>query len=195
MVKKGFSFRSDRSGTLLRVLEGAEETGGKGWLLELTCDPGKPPAIPEHFHTNWTETFEVLSGRARYSLQGTEGTLEPGQSFTVLPGQKHVHPWNDGAETLVYRQRDQFGAADFEALHDVIGAFATTAGLQSEGKCGPDGRPKNPLQLAATLRTLVRHGGYDASVPAARQDAVAKSLGALAELFGFRGVYPRFVGE
>jgi hypothetical protein len=93
---------------------------------------------------------------------------------------------------MVYRQTDRFGAPDPAATHDVIGAFATIADLAREGRVSRKGLPKNPLQFAASLRTLTRHGGYDAAVPIPVQKLVAGTLGRLAEMLGYRGVDPRY---
>lgn len=66
---------------------------------------------------------------------------------------------------MVYRQTNEFARRSPEAVDDVIGVFATLNGLTREGKVGRRGLPKNSLQFAATLRTLVKHEGFDASVP------------------------------
>jgi hypothetical protein len=73
--------------------------------------------------------------------------------------------------------------------------FATIAGLAREGKVNLRGELKNPLQLAATLKTLNKYGGYDAKLPRRVQDTLAATLGSLAEVLGYRAVYPQFVGE
>lgn len=109
------------------------------------------------------------------------------------PGVSHVHPWNTGTGAMVYRQTNDFGEVDPGAVHDVLGVFATINGLAREGKIGKRGLPKNLLQFAATLRTLVRHGGYDAKVPIALQRVLSATLGRVAEALGYRGVYSRYV--
>jgi hypothetical protein len=50
------------------------------------------------------------------------------------------------------------------------------------------GRPKNPFQLAVTLKTLGKHGGYDAALPIPVQKFLAATLGRLAEALGYRAV-------
>lgn len=57
---------------------------------------------------------------------------------------------------MVYRQINEFERRNSQAVTDVLGVFATLNGLTLEGKVGSKGLPKNPLQFAATLRTLVR---------------------------------------
>ena len=96
---------------------------------------------------------------------------------------------------MVYRQTNKFARRSPEAVDDVIGVFATLNGLTREGKVGRRGLPKNPLQFAATLRTLVKHEGFDASVPIPVQRFLGATLGWISEALGYRAVYPRFVGD
>jgi hypothetical protein len=48
------------------------------------------------------------------------------------------------------------------------------------------------LQLAATLRTLGKHGGYSTRMPIATQKLLSATLGRLAEALGYRAVYARY---
>ncbi len=195
MIRAGFTIENPLTHSRTVVLESDAETAGYGWLLEVTCAPGAGPDIVEHFHTSWTETFEIISGSAHYSLDGVKRTAKAGESFTVPPNQKHVHPWNAGDTPMVYRQRDVFAAPSAEAVQDTLGVFATTAGLAREGKINPNGMAKNPLQLAASMRVLIKHGGYATNASISAQDALGATLGKLAEAMGYRGVYPQFVND
>jgi hypothetical protein len=111
----------------------------------------------------------------------------------VLPGQLHIHPWNAGDTEMVYRQINKFEQPSHDAVQDVLGVFATRVGLAREGKVDKHGRPKNPLQLAVTLRTSNKYGGYDAKVPIAVQNFLGATLGRFAELLGYKAVYPQYV--
>jgi hypothetical protein len=113
----------------------------------------------------------------------------------VLPGELHIHPWNAGDSEMVYRQTNRFERASPQAVQDVLGVFATRAGLARQGKVDSNGRPKNPLQLGITLRTLNKHGGYDARMPIALQNFLGATLGGLAKVLGYKAVYPQYVGE
>lgn len=194
MIRAGFVIENPLTQSRTVVIESDAETGGRGWLLETTCVPKAGPDIAEHLHLTWTETFEIIKGTAHYKLDGVQRTAQTGESFVVKPRQLHVHPWNAGEGELVYRQRDDFGRSTPEAVQEVLGAFATVAALARQGKVDRRGLPKNPLQMAATLRTLTRHGGYDAALPVPVQDFIAATLGRLAEALGYRGVDPEHVG-
>ncbi len=193
MIQAGFETTDPFTQTRSVVVEGAEETDGRGWVIEVHCPEGARPAILEHVHLTWSETFEILEGTASYRLGGEEKTASRGDVVVMPSGVSHVHPWNTGSGVMAYRQTNDFGAVTPSAVHDVLGVFATINGLAREGKIGAKGLPKNPLQFAATLRTLVKYEGFDAAVPIWVQRSVSATMGRLAELLGYRGVYERFL--
>lgn len=194
-IPLGFETTNPRTGTRMILLKGNMELGGRGMMLEVHCKDGMPAGILEHLHMNWTETFIILLGSARYKLGDEEKTAGEGETIVIPPRVKHIHPWNDGIGPLVYTQKSDFGELDLDAVYDIVGAFATIHGLMSAGKIGKKGLPKNPLQFGATLRTLVKHGGFDAAVPIGLQRFLAATLGRVGEWCGYRGVYPRFAGR
>jgi quercetin dioxygenase-like cupin family protein len=191
MIRAGFETTDPRTGTRSVVIEGAEETGGRGFLIEVHCPEGARAAVLAHLHTTWTEEFEILRGAATCRLGGEERALSAGESIVMPPRLPHVHPWNSGSGEMLYRQRSDFGEVRPEAVGDVLGVFATLNALAGAGKVDDKGLPKNFLQLAAALRTLTRHGGYDAKAPIAAQRLMAATLGRFAELLGYRGADPR----
>jgi mannose-6-phosphate isomerase-like protein (cupin superfamily) len=193
MIKANFIIDNPLTNSKTKVIESDQETKGMGWLLEVICQPNAKPDIKEHIHLSWTETFEIISGEAFYKLNGTERRASTGESFTVTPGQKHIHPWCAGNVPMVYTQKNEFGKHSPDAVQEVLGVFATVAGLAREGKVNKDGLPKNSLHLAATLRTLAKHGGYDTSIPIGATNFASATLGKLAELLGYKGVYSRYL--
>lgn len=195
MIRAGFTVHNPQTHSRTVVLESDAETAGRGWLLEVHTAPHMRSDIAEHLHLEWTETFTILSGTAYYSLDGQQKTAQAGESFVVKPGQRHIHPWNAGETEMVYQQRNDFGKVAPDAVQEVLGTFATTAFLASEGKVDDTGRPTNPLQLAAALRTLTKHGGYDASMSIGAQNVLSATLGRLAEFMGYRAVDARVVAS
>jgi mannose-6-phosphate isomerase-like protein (cupin superfamily) len=192
-IRKGFVIENPLTHSRVMVLETEAETAGRGWLLEIRIPAHMGPDVPEHLHLTWTETFEILSGTASYKLNRETKTASAGMTIVMPPRQPHVHPWNAGDTELVYRQRNDFGAVDPEAVQDELGVFATRAGLMRDGLCDERGRPRNPLQLAVTLKILVRHGGYDAKISIAKQNFLAATLGTLGGLMGYKAVYPKYL--
>jgi len=175
------------------VIRGAEETAGRGWVLEVYCPEGAAPAFLPHVHRTWTETFDIIEGTASYRLGGLEGKLAEGERVVMPPNVTHVHPWNAGSGVMVYRQTNDFGAFAPDAVYDVLGAFATIHGLAREGRVWRGGLPKNLFQFAATGRAFTKHQSYDAAMPIPLQVGLSATLGRLAEALGYRAVYDRYV--
>jgi mannose-6-phosphate isomerase-like protein (cupin superfamily) len=192
MIRAGFETTDPRTQTRTVLVKAAEETGGRGWVIEVHCPEGAAAASPAHVHKTWVETFEILEGTAAYVLGGEQRTLRKGENVLMPAGVPHLHPWNTGAGEMVYRQTNDFGAATPDAV-EVLGALATLNGLAREGRVGKSGLPKNPLQFVATGRIYTKHGIYDAAVPISIQKGFAAALGPLAEALGYRGVYDRYL--
>ena len=193
MISPGFETTDPFTQTRLVLVKGAQETAGRGWVTEVHCPQGAAPWVAAHVHSTWTETFEILEGTASYRLGSETRTLQAGETIVMPPRVPHVHPWNTGSGVMVFRQINDFGASTPEAVHEVLGAFATINGLAREGRVGKKGIPKNPLQAAATIRMLTKHGGFDAAVPIPLQLGLSATLGRLAEALGYRAVYERYL--
>lgn len=192
MIKAGFTMVNPRNHMRTVVTETDAETGGAGFALEVTCAGGADPGILEHFHETWTETFEIVSGAAQYRLGGALLKARAGETIVMPSRVPHVHPWADGTEAMVYRQVSKFAMPSRDAVQDTLGSFATVNGLAREGKVNAEGLPSNPLQLAATLRVLGKHGGYSTRLPVGAQKILSATLGRFAESVGYRGSYARY---
>lgn len=193
MIRAGFTFEHPITKTRTVVLEAEAETNGMGWLLELTRYSAAGSDLGEHLHQTWTETFEIIKGTAKYSLDGIEKTARAGESFVVEPGHFHIHPWNADKEELVYRQRSQFDKADPAAIQDILGIFATRTGMARDG-IRLKGLPKLLMQFA-TIRTAIRHGNYVARPSMTVQRILGFTLGLLGEWLGYGAVRAKYVGE
>lgn len=193
MIRAGFTFEHPTTKTRTVVLEAAAETGGMGWLLEVTRYSAAGSDLGEHLHQSWTETFEIIKGTAKYSLDSTERTAKAGESFVVEPGHFHIHPWNADEDELIYRQRSRFDGPNPAAIQDILGIFATRTGMARDGI-----RLKGLARLlmrSATIRTATRHGNYVAKPSIAVQKLLSSTLGLLGELLGYRAVQAKYMGE
>jgi hypothetical protein len=193
MILAGFETTDPISGTRAVVIESPQDTQNLGWVLELHCPIGAGPVIQEHIHFTWTETFEIVQGSAKYKLDGKEYTIGAGEQVVMPPNQAHTHPWNNGDQVMIYRQISRFPQPSPDALNDVLGSIATINGFAREGKLNAQGLPKDLLQLAIILRTLGKYGNYSAQLPIGLQRFISATLGLLAELLGYRAVYPRYI--
>jgi quercetin dioxygenase-like cupin family protein len=193
MISPGFETTDPVTQTRTVVLQGARETSGRGWVLEVHCPEGAAASFMAHLHRRWTETVEILQGSAACRVGAEERRLAAGESIVMPPNIAHVHPWNVGSGEMVYRLTNDLGASTPEAVDDIIGAYATINGLAREGRIGKKGMPKNPLQLIATGRAFTKHGSFDVGMPIALQVALIATFGQLAEALGYRAVYDRYL--
>jgi len=191
MIRAGFTFEHPKTKTRTVVLESDAETNGMGWLLEVTRYSKLGSDLGEHMHQTWTETFEIIKGTAKYSLDGIEKTAEAGESFVVEPGHFHIHPWNADKEELIYGQLDRFDKPNPAAVQDILGIFATRTGMARDGI-----RLKGFAKLlfqSATIRTAIKHGNYVASPSMAMQKVLGATLGLLGELLGYKAVQAKYL--
>lgn len=190
MIRPGFAIENPYAQTRILLLPSPEGQAGTGWLLEVRRPPNSGPDTSEHVHDRWTETFEVISGTAHYRLNGVQGVLRPGERVRMPPRQPHIHPWNAGADELVYRQHTVFWPPDPRALHAVLGGLATIARIGAQGGLSGHGQPKNLFQRAVTLKLAINYGRYDARAPRWLQTALAATLGTLAQALGYTAIDP-----
>ena len=86
-------FENAPMGQRARLLTLPGETGGRRFVLEYVNRPyAGEYAVPPHLHPTYSETFEILSGRARYRVGREERTAEPGEQVVLPAGITHVHP-------------------------------------------------------------------------------------------------------
>lgn len=193
MISPGFETTDPVTQTRTVVVQGARETSGRGWVIEVHCPESAAAEFMAHLHRTWTETFEILQGSAACRLGAKELRLAAGERIVIPPNVAHVNPWNVGSGEMVYRQTNDFGASTPEAVDEVLGAFATIHGLAREGRIGKKGLPKNPLQLVATGRAYTKHGTFDLGMPIPLQVVLTATFGRLAEALGYRAVYDRYL--
>lgn len=184
-------FENAPMGQRARLLTLPGETGGRRFVLEYVNRPRTGRfAVPAHFHPAVTETFEVLSGRARYRVGADERTAETGAKLVFPPGVVHVHPWSDSDEELRVRQTAEADPPDLRGLLASLQAAITIFGLASAGRVNARGLP-NPLQLAVLAETTIP-ATYLARAPRLLQRAGFTALAAVGRLAGLRAAYPEF---
>ena len=76
MVRAGFETTDPRTQTRTVVVKAAEDTGGRGWVLDVHCPEGAPASTVAHVHATWVETFEILEGTAAYLLGGRAADVD-----------------------------------------------------------------------------------------------------------------------
>jgi len=184
-------FENPRQGQRVRFLTLPAETGGRGFTLEYVYRPFTgETAVPAHIHTAATETFEILSGDARYRLGKDERSLRRGEGVVLPAGVPHVHPWSVSADELHVRQTAAVESPDSDGLLASLQALVTLFGLATDGRTNAKGLP-NLLQLAVLIRSTMP-ATYIAGIPIGLQRTMFGGLARLGALAGYRTAYPAY---
>jgi mannose-6-phosphate isomerase-like protein (cupin superfamily) len=179
------------TGQRVRLLTLPGETGGRSFVLEYINKPFTGErAVPAHVHSRYTETFEVLRGRARYRLAGEERTAEAGARIVMPPRVVHVHPWSDSAEELHVRQTAVSDPPDMRGLLNSLQAAITIYGLASAGRVNRKGDP--PLLQLAVLADTTIPATYLAAPAPAIQRPLIRVLAAIGRACGYRARYAEY---
>ena len=184
-------FENVPMGQRTRLITLPAETQGRSFVREYVNRPwmGKF-AIPAHFHPTWTESFDVLQGRARYRLGKSEHEAEAGDQIMLPPGVSHLHPWSVSDEELHVRHTAVADPPDLDGLTASLQAILTIFTLASQGKVNRQGAP-HLLQLAVLARTTMP-ATFLPGPPPAVQRVVIGLLASLGRGLGYRAVYPGF---
>lgn len=162
------------TGDRIRYLEVSEEN----FRVLLIRGPGNF-SLGEHYHTLQTESFEVLSGQARYIAGGQEGVIKAGEKVSFPPRTPHINPWNDGEDELQIIQ-SLSPALDFDVFHlNIIRSAA-------KGYIRRDGSTKLLAQAVALHETKSKV--YTTKLPEAVQRVLFAVLAPIGRLLGYR--YP-----
>lgn len=108
-------------GLEIRYLVDGTVTGGGMGLFELTVAPGAR-VPPPHSHTANEEIVYVLEGRLRYSVDGEQRDLGPGDRMVTPPGSVHAfaNPHGQTARALIILTPD-IGAQYFRDIAETAG--------------------------------------------------------------------------
>ena len=180
MAKANQMIENPVVGDKLKVLITSEDSDGKLLKVEVSTPPGIA-GPPEHYHPLQTETFQIIKGKMGFKGNGIEQVFLPGQSHTVPPNQLHKF-WNAGTEEMVF-------IVELRPALKTEYFFETMAALAQQGKVRKDAMPKNPLHFAALLNEYYGEV-FVVSPPVLVQKFMAKVVGSLGKLLGYKGYEP-----
>jgi mannose-6-phosphate isomerase-like protein (cupin superfamily) len=184
-------FENPPMGQRARLITLPAETGGRSFVLEYINQPYTGQyAVPPHLHPTYSETFEILSGQARYRLGREVHEAGPGARVVLPAGVSHVHPWSISAEELHVRQTAEADPPDQRGLTASLQGAITIFGLAGAGKVNRRGIP-DLLQVAVIIRDTMP-ATYLAGVPIPLQRALFGGLAALGRALGYATAYPEY---
>lgn len=182
MPTKGQVLIDKFTGDRFEFLETAEDTNGERVKLKVTLK-SKGRTIDDHIHVIQTETFQMLSGRMTYFIDGEKKYLQAGEEITLPKNIPHNH-YNTDDEPAVYIQTISPGM-------DVDYFIENLVGLINDGKVK---NGKLPFLQAMVTLTHLESPSYLATMPRALQKGLASVLSPIARAMGYRAIYPQYTG-
>ena len=181
MSKAGDAVENPVTGERVVVRVGTEDSGGDLLAAESYVRPGGT-AVGEHVHPAIEETFEVVSGRVGFRIDGRESVARPGERLRVPVGTAHDW-WNagDGETRVVVEVRP---GERFEQM------ALNLVGLAQDGRTDAKGMP-GLLQAAIFVREFA-DVLYFTRPPLFVQRLLFGALAAVARILGYRGSYPKY---
>lgn len=183
-MKAGEIYENPVTGECAQVRVGTLESGGEELVADLRIRAGGA-VMGEHYHPEIEERFTVLRGLVAFRLDGRMEIAEIGHQVIVPPGMAHDW-WNAGEEDAVVRVEIRPGAR-FETM------IRNAYGLAQDGKTDAKGLP-DLLQMALFAREfddVVRFTRHPRWV----QRVLFGILAPVAKLMGYRGSYPKYLGQ
>jgi quercetin dioxygenase-like cupin family protein len=181
-------FENPTVGQRSRIVTLPADSGGKQFVLEyVTRLYGGEHANPAHLHTTFTETFEILKGRARYRIGSETKTAAAGDRIEMPPMVPHQHPWSDSLQELHVRHTAVANPPDLRGLNASLQVDITIQGLARLGLVDGRGLP-SLLQLAVLLDTTMPATYLD-GMPIGVQRLLYGLLAPIGRLVGFKAAY------
>lgn len=180
MAKPNDVFENPRNGNKMQFLITSAESNGEVLKMQI-WNPPNVPMPPEHLHPLQTDSMEVIQGQMRVKVGGHEQILSAGQKI-VAPKNTPHQTWTEGSTELivVHELRPALKSEFF---------FETQIALAALGESNANGVPKNFLQFATILNE--NYGEiFVTNPPVPIQKFVAKVIGGLGRLLGYKGFVP-----
>ena len=130
MIRQGDQITNPRTGQVMIFLKKSAETNGE--LLQIECF--SPPTLerePEHIHPFQQNSFEIISGRCIFRLDGKEQVVGPGQSI-IIPANVPHYFWNAG-DTVAHYIQEFRPALKIDCFFETFFALAKDAKLNKKG--------------------------------------------------------------
>lgn len=179
MLEVGKRYTSPSTGTWVQVVERTPER----MQIERVAVPGTGRAGP-HFHEDFTQTWEALSGEGRIEVDGEEQEFRTGDQVVLEPNTRHRDPWNPSDAELhmrgTFNPSNQFVEAYSEA-------WAKQLALGEEGKLND--QDELPLLQILVIAKETDGRSYGASPPVPIQKAALPLMAAAGRLRGFKPSY------
>lgn len=180
MPTNGQLLTNPMTGDTYAYLETSSDSEGARVVIKATVK-SQGQLVPNHFHTEQDETFEIIDGQLTIWADGATKVLSAGERITLPKNKPHNH-YNGHSVPVTYIHTVTPGL-DFDYLIENL------VGLAADGKKGGGGL----VQQLVTLRYL-ESKSLLADVPVAVQKILLTTIPPIARLFGYRAIYKKYSG-
>jgi mannose-6-phosphate isomerase-like protein (cupin superfamily) len=155
--------------------------GADAFVFDRRFRPHSGKAGP-HRHLDYEERYEILEGRARAKVDGTEHELAAGDELVIPRGAAHLNPYNDTDAPMRFRQTIE-PSLPFADIY-----LATAGDALERGRL----TKQDELPLPAVFLVIAASGGqsYAAGIPIALQKAMLPLLKLVGRARGYRAIVP-----
>ena len=172
MVELDKTYRHPRNGAEAVIRRNDRD----GYIVEAALPP-KIGRARAHVHLDFDQDFHVMEGVARLSVDGEEHEAGAGETVHVPRGTRHVDPWNDGPDRLVFTNAIAPNPPFIPAYGETVIAMLVDGRLGDAGEL-------HPLHLAVVMQAT-RGQSYGPG-PIALQRALLPLLAAIGRRRGYR---------
>jgi len=178
-LETGETFDSPNSGGRITVRESWRDNDGARVAIDRVFPPatGKADA---HYHLDFTQTFEVVSGTGKLELDGEQRALTPGDKVEIPIGTAHRDLWNEGP-------REMAGRLTIEPVPRFVEMYAETW-LDSYAKGETNDQDEMSLLQILVIAQASDGQSYASRPPRWLQRATLPLVSAIGRMRGYRAL-------
>ena len=182
MPSKGQKITDKFTGDTIEFIETSADTNGERVSLKATLK-SKGQTVDDHIHLLQDESYETLSGRMTYFLNGEQHHVSAGEKVVLQKNKAHNH-YNMDDIPAEYIQTITPGM-------DIDLFVENLFGMINDGKVKGGKLPF--LQAMVTAKYLDSQSRL-AAIPPGLQNVLINIIAPIARLFGYRAIYKKYTG-
>lgn len=178
-IETGETFENPKSGGTITMLESWRDNDGVRVRIERVMPPNTGEAAA-HYHLDFAQSFEVVSGNAKVKVDKEELNLGPGESVEIPIGTVHEDMWNEGPDEATIR-------LTIEPVPRFVEMYATTW-LDSYAQGMTNDQDEMTLLQILVLAQASDGKSYAAGPPRRFQDLTLPLIAAIGRLRGYKAL-------